>query len=194
MFACLKFVVLTAASATALAMMPLISSADTAVAVDHDHTSAAFTVSHLTITKVTGTIPVADAAMSVGTNEMPTAVKISFDLAKVTTQNDKRDADLRSDHWFDVAKTPDMSFVATKITPGADGAFVMTGTLTMHGVTKPVTLMGKYEGKVELQGKTHLGYTATATLDRTQWNVGSFPPAIVGNNISVQIELEAIAN
>ena len=186
--------ILTAAGAIALATIPLISSADTAVTVDHDHTSAAFTVSHLTITKVTGTIPVADATMSVAPNEMPTAVKISFDLAKITTQNEKRDADLRSDHWFNVANTPDMSFVATKVTPGADGAFIMTGNLTMHGVTKPVTLTGKYEGKVELQGRTHLGYTATTKLDRTQWNVGAFPPAIVGNDISIQIELEAIAN
>ncbi len=186
--------ILTGAGAIALATIPLISSADTAVTVDHDHTSAAFTVSHLTITKVTGTIPVADATMSVAPNEMPTAVKISFDLAKITTQNEKRDADLRSDHWFNVASTPDMSFVATKVTPGADGAFIMTGNLTMHGVTKPVTLTGKYEGKVELQGRTHLGYTATTKLDRTQWNVGAFPPAIVGNDISIQIELEAIAN
>ena len=44
------------------------------------------------------------------------------------------------------------------------------------------------------RGRTHVGYTATTTIDRTQWNLGtSFPPAIVGNDVTVTIELEAIA-
>ena len=178
-------------AALALTLLPLVSQADTAVTVDHDHTSAAFTVAHLTITKVTGKIPLSDASMSVGTDEIPTSVKVSFDIAKISTQDDRRDADLRSDHWFGVDKTPEMSFVSTKIVPGTGGSFTMTGNLTMHAVTKSVTLSGKYEGKVELQGKTHLGYSATTTLDRTQWNIGNYPPAIVGNDIAIQVELEA---
>jgi polyisoprenoid-binding protein YceI len=68
------------------------------------------------------------------------------------------------------------------------------GDLTMHGVTKPVSLAAKYEGTVkDPRGRTHVGYSATVTIDRTLWGIGTnYPPAVVGNDITITIELEAL--
>ena len=86
-----------------------------------------------------------------------------------------------------------MIFKSSKITGDAK-AMTIAGDLTFHGVTKPVTLSGKYVGSiVDGRGRTHVGYSATTTFDRTQWGLGmSFPAVIVGNDITVKIDVEAV--
>ena len=86
-----------------------------------------------------------------------------------------------------------MSFVSTKIT-GDKSAMTVLGNLTFHGMTNPVTLTAKFDGSIkDPRGNTHVGYSATGTIDRTKWGLGmSYPPAIVGDDIAIDIELEAI--
>ena len=87
-----------------------------------------------------------------------------------------------------------MTFKSTKVDPGSDGAMTVSGDLTFHGVTKPVTLAAKYEGSVkDGRGRTHVAYSATGTLDRTAWNLGtSFPALLVGDDVTITLEFEAI--
>ena len=185
---------LSIAAAGACALSSLPAFADVTATVDLNHTSAAFSVKHLTISTVSGVIPLKDARVSLGSGNIPTSAEAVFDITKVDTKVEKRDNDLRSERFFDVTKYPDMTFKSTKITPGEGTTFTMTGDLTMHGVTKPVTLSGKFEGSVkDNQGKTHLGYNAYTTVDRTQWGIGSaFPPYVVGNDITINLQVEAI--
>ena len=164
-----------------------------AAAVDLDNTQARFTAKHLLISTVQGFIPVKTVQIALGSNNMPTSVQATLDLTKINTSNDQRDGDLRSDQFFDVQRFPTMTFKSTRITPQGTGAFTMSGDLTIHGVTKPVTLTGTVGGATNIQGQTHVGYTATATIDRTQWGVGtSYPDAIVGNSITITIAAEVI--
>jgi len=177
----------------ALAAFPAGARAD--LAVDPAHTSASFSVKHFTLTTVSGTIGVKSAAIAVGADDTLTSAKADLDLTTIDTKVADRDADLKSDHWFDVAKYPTMSFVSTKIT-GDKTAMSVLGNLTFHGVTNPVTLTAKFDGSVkDPKGNTHIGYSATGTIDRTKWGLGAgYPPAIVGDDITIDIELEAIAH
>jgi polyisoprenoid-binding protein YceI len=161
--------------------------------VDPAHTSATFSVKHLTLTTVSGSIAVKDATIAIAPDGTLTSAKADLDLTTIDTKFADRDADLKSDHWFDVAQYPTMTFASTKIT-GDKSAMTVAGNLTFHGKTNPVTLVAKYDGSVtDPRGRTHRGYSATGTLDRTAWNLGpNYPPAIVGNDVTLTLELEAI--
>ena len=179
---------------TSLAFSGTLASAQAPFVVDRAHTSASFSVSHLTLTTVTGSVALKEVTIAgAGPDRVPSSIVADFDLKTIDTHEDTRDADLRSDHWFDIAKYPDMIFKSAKIT-GDVKAMTILGDLSFHGVTKPVALTGKYIGSVvDGKGRTHVGYRATTTFDRTQWGIGSnFPSAIVGNDITVKIEAEAI--
>ncbi len=166
-------------------------------ALDPAHSQATFTVSHLTVTKVSGQIPVQSAQVSAGSNDLPTKVDATLDLKGVDTREPDRDKDLRSDDFFDVAKYPTMTFASKKV-EGTPGAFTISGDLTFHGVTKPIVLAAKLEGKVtDGKGRTHLGYTATTTIDRRDWGLNwgktNGGALIVGNEVTISLTVEAVS-
>lgn len=162
--------------------------------IDLNHTSAHFSAKHLLISTVQGDIPVKSVTVALGADNVPTTVMATLDLTKIDTHNDDRDKDLRSERFFNVQQYPDMTFKSTEITAQSGGNFTMQGDLTMRGVTKPVTLNGNVVGTAkDNKGRTHVGYAATGTVDRTQWAVGqAVPSAVVGNHIAITIEAEAI--
>jgi polyisoprenoid-binding protein YceI len=163
------------------------------VRIDPNHTSATFSVKHLTLTTVSGKIALKDAAIAIAADDTLTSAHADLDLSTIDTQVADRDDDLKSDHWFDVAKYPTMTFESTKIT-GDRSALTVVGDLTFHGKTNPVILTAKYEGSIkDPRGRTHIGYTATGVIDRSLWDLGpNFPTAVVANEITITIELEAI--
>jgi polyisoprenoid-binding protein YceI len=168
--------------------------ADETPSIDPNHTSAHFAAKHLLISTVQGDIPVKSVKVTLAADNIPTSVEATLDLTKIDTHNDQRDSDLRSDKFLNVQQFPEMTFKSTKIVPQSGGNFVMNGELTIHGVTKPVSVNGNVVGSVkDGRGRTHVGYAASVTLDRTQWGIGAgVPPEVVGTNINVTIEAEAI--
>jgi polyisoprenoid-binding protein YceI len=167
--------------------------ADVTLHADMD-TTASFSVKHYTLTTVAGTIGVKEATIVAGDDHVIKEASATLDLNALDTHSSDRDGDLKSDKWFDVATYPTMTFKSTKVDPGSDGAMTVSGDLTFHGVTKPVTLAAKYEGSVkDGRGRTHVAYSATGTLDRTAWNLGtSFPALLVGDDVTITLEFEAI--
>src|SRR5215510_16453157 len=110
-------------------------------AIDSHHSSAQFAVKHLMISTVrgqfhgmTGTIIWDDKDITKST------VDVSIDTNTVDTQEPNRDKDLKSENFFDVAKYPTMTFKSKKIEQAGAGKLKVTGDLTMHGVTKELTL------------------------------------------------------
>jgi polyisoprenoid-binding protein YceI len=98
-------------------------------------------------------------------------IDVTVDLAGLDTGDKERDDTLKGVDLFNVAKFPQAHFVATKITSGAGGRFDAKGKLTMHGVTKDLTVPVTFQTKVE-QGKT-IGYmTGHITLKRLDYGVG----------------------
>lgn len=168
--------------------------AQTSVTFDLNHTTTNFSAKHLLISTVRGNIPVRSVSGTLGPDDIPESIDAVMDLTKLDTHNEKRDDDLRSPRFLEVQKYPEMTFKSTKIVRGAGNAFVMNGNLTIHGITKPIVVNGVLEGSVkDKNGRTHVGYSATATIDRRLWDVGtSIPEAVVGNDIAIAIEAEAI--
>lgn len=177
-----------------LIAMPLPAGAQNAAALDSNHTSANFAAKHLLISTVQGNIPVKSTSIVLGGDYVPSSVEAVMDLTKIDTHNDRRDNDLRSERFLDVAQYPEMTFKSTKITPEGAGKFEMAGDLTIRGITKPIVVNGTIGGSIkDKQGRTHVGYAATAVIDRRQWNVGTtIPAAIVSYEINITIEAEAI--
>ena len=167
-------------------------------AIDANHTQAEFTVVHLGFGHVRGIVPVASGTVAAGANDLPTAVNVTFSAKDLDTHSVNRDKELHGADWFEVEKYPTMTFVAKQIT-GSAQAFKMLGDLTMHGVTKPVTLSGKQEGKlVDARGRTHLAYSATTTLDRREWGLvwgGTVPGGalVAGNDVTIEIAVEIVS-
>ncbi|MDQ6941220.1 MAG: YceI family protein [Candidatus Eremiobacteraeota bacterium] len=166
--------------------------------VDANHTQASFAVTHLAISRVTGKVPVTGGTVSLGSNDVPTAISMTLSAKDIDTQSAGRDRDLRGADWFDVEKFPTMTFTAKTIT-GTPQALTVAGYFTMHGVTKPVTFTAKEIGKMtDQRGRTRVGYSANATLDRRQWNLnfGAATPGgslIAGNDVTIDLNVEIVS-
>jgi polyisoprenoid-binding protein YceI len=166
-------------------------------AVDANHTQATFTVTHLAISRVTGKVPVTAGTVSIGSNDVPTAISMTLSAKDIDTQSAGRDRDLRGADWFEVDKFPTMTFTSKTIA-GTPQALTITGDLTMHGVTKPVTFTAKEIGKMtDARNRVHVGYSANTTLDRRQWglNFGAATPGgslVAGNDVTIDLNVEII--
>ncbi len=167
-------------------------------AVDPNHTQATFTVTHLAISRVSGKVPVTSGTVSLGANDVPSAITMTLSAKDIDTQSADRDKDLRSPDWFDVDKFPTMTFVAKSVT-GTPQALTIAGDLTMHGVTKPITFTAKEIGKMtDARGRAHVGYSASTTLDRRNWglNWGRTTPGgslIAGNDVTIDLNVEIVS-
>jgi polyisoprenoid-binding protein YceI len=185
-----RAIIIAASAAFALTASAL--AADSTWKVDPVHSSASFTAIHLGISRVTGTIPIKSATLTIadGSN-VPASVQAVLDPAGIDTHTQMRDDDLRSEHFFDVKQFPIMSFTSSSITATDDKHITINGNLTMHGMTKPVTLAAVFLGQGKgMKGETRAAYTATVTVDRTQWGM-TYGYPVVSNTIDLSIEIEA---
>jgi polyisoprenoid-binding protein YceI len=137
--------------------------------VDPNHTTAQFTARHFGIVPVIGTIPVKKAVVKLESgSQIPIEVNAELDPANEDTHNGMRDGDIRSDHYFDVATYPNMTFQSTKITGTDPKHFTIVGNLTMHGQTHPVTLNAGVVGAgTTPRGRSVIAYSATGSLARS---------------------------
>lgn len=159
---------------------------------DPVHSNAQFTATHFGISHVTGTIGLTAATLIVPDgSDIPTSVSATLDPTKVDTRDANRDSDLRSDHFLDVKDFKTVTFQSTQIT-GTASDFTIVGNLTMRGVTKPVTLHGKFLGRAPgPKGRTLVAYTADGTLKRSDWGMTYANPMPVADNLDLHIEIEA---
>jgi polyisoprenoid-binding protein YceI len=166
---------------------------------DLNHTQAEFSVVHLGFSHVRGLIPVSAGTLVLDGSNVPTSVTATLNAAGLDTKSADRDSDLRGAEWFETAKYPTMSFVSTRIEGTNPQAFTIAGNLTMHGVTKPVTLAAKFEGRmVDTRGRAHVAYSATTTVDRRDFNLnfGKTVPGgglVAGYDVTISLSVEAIA-
>ncbi len=119
-------------------------------------------------------------------------LEAAIPTASITTNNETRDKDLKSDNFFDVAKYPTMTFKSTAVT-GTPGKLHIIGNLTLAGVTKLVTF--EVEGATtpaQMGPKLVLGFAATGTILRSDFNFASkYPTLILGDEIKFTIDAEA---
>jgi polyisoprenoid-binding protein YceI len=189
------------AVAFALAVAPALAFGQTSTwSLDPVHSHAGFSVRHMVISNVHGEFSKISGTLILDEKDVTkSSVEASIDVASVDTREPKRDEDLRSANFFDVAKFPTITFKSTKVEKAGKDGLKVTGDLTMHGVTKPVVLKvtGPTPEVKDPWGMTRRGISATTKLDRKDYGV-SFSAvlegggAVVGNEVNVEIEAEFI--
>ena len=179
--------------ASGLAASPV--AAETLV-IDPVHSDASFQVRHFVsnvrgrFTDFTGTI-VADPA-----KPETATVEFTIKAASIDTAQPGRDKHLRSADFFDAEKFPEITFRSTKVTATGKNKYDVTGNLTMHGVTKSITLPVTYLGNTGAGPDAKFGFETTATVNRKDfgivWNKamdnGGY---VLGDDVTVTINIEA---
>jgi polyisoprenoid-binding protein YceI len=167
--------------------------------IDAAHSGAHFAVRHMMVSTVRGDMGKVSGSITYdGTNLAAAAVDATIDVTGITTRDEKRDAHLKSPDFFDVATYPTMTFKSKKVVPGAEGAFKLVGDLTMHGVTKEVTLeVEALRPTVKMGNSSRTGTTATTKLNRQDFGVKwsralDGGGLVVSDEVSVTIDLELI--
>ena len=162
---------------------------------DPNHSEVDFTILHMSVSKVHGRFGNVNATILYNEADVTkSTVKATIGVATVNTGVDQRDTHLKSDAFFDVANMPTATFTSTSVAKNGNHLSV-TGNLTLHGVTKPVTLdvVGPNGSMTDPKGKVHTGFSATTTIDRTAFGIGSkFPAAMLGDDVTLDIELEVV--
>ncbi len=156
---------------------------------DKAHSKLGFTVTHLLISEVDGNFKDYDVTMISDKEDLSDAViELTADINSIDTDNERRDGDMKGANWFDAATHPKMTFKSTSIKKVADKKFTLMGNLTMHGVTKPVTMDMAVLGMRE-HPRTKKPMTAikvTGKINRVSFGVGSDNTAIVGDEVEIR--------
>jgi polyisoprenoid-binding protein YceI len=165
--------------------------------IDPGHSDVAFTVRHLMVSKVRGHFTRFEGELVLAPNPLDSTVTATIDLASIDTNNPQRDDDLRSANFFEIDQYPTMTYRSTRVRHGEDG-FDVDGELTLHGVTRPVTLALDVNGFTpDPYGNTRAGFSATTEINRGDFGVSFNIPldgggAVIGDKIQVFIEIEAV--
>ena len=189
----------TRIAALALAIAPALAFGQTATwNVDPSHSRAGFSVKHLVISDVKGEFDKLSGKAQVDETDLSkSSVEVTIEAASISTRDEKRDAHLKSADFFDVAKFPTITFKSTKVEAGKDGALTVTGDLTMHGVTKPVTLEGALTKAItDPWGNSRRGASFSGKLDRKAWGISwgkvTDVGAVVGDEVKLDIQAEIV--
>lgn len=169
--------------------------------IDSSHTRIGFKVRHLMVSNVRGQFDQFSGAVVYDpAQQLATQVSFKIDVASVNTQNEQRNAHLKSPDFFDAANYPEILFTSTQVGATADeDEFWLDGALTIRGITRPVRLKVERNGIGKSPwGQTVAGFDIEGEINRTDfgldWNValetGGF---LVGEKIKLEIQLEMIA-
>jgi polyisoprenoid-binding protein YceI len=163
---------------------------------DKAHSKLTFSVTHLGISDVNGLFKDFDVNISTTKDDFSDAVfEMTADAASVNTEIEMRDNHLRGADFFDVAKYPKISFKSTSITPAGNekNKYRLTGNLTLHGITKPVTMDLWYRGTIEnpMTKKPGSGFRLTGVIKRSDFGIGSkFPAPMLSDEVSIKADGE----
>jgi polyisoprenoid-binding protein YceI len=185
--------------AAAALSLPLLAGTTT-YQIDPKHSDAQFAVTHLMISTVrgefhgiNGTVVYDDADVS------KSSVNVTIDATTVDTREPDRDKDLKSDHFFDVANHPTMTFKSTKVESAGPGKLKVAGDLTMHGVTKPVVLEVTVP-KAPIKdpwGLQRTAVSATTKINRQEFGVSwnkklDSGGVVVSDEVEITLDVEMI--
>lgn len=166
---------------------------------DPAHTLVEFSAKHLMITTVKGRITDVEGTIISDDHDPKNAsVEVTLKAASIDTRTDQRDQHLRSADFLDVEKYPEIKFRSTRI-QGDKESFRLTGDLTIRDVTRSITLDATFEGRTkDPWGGERIGFSASGKFDRREfgltWNQAlETGGVVVGNDIKINIEVEAVA-
>lgn len=163
------------ASLTLLALLVAVPALAQTWQIDTAHSRAQFTVRHLGIANIRGDFGRVTGTITFDGKDVTTAkVEATIDVNSLTTRVQPRDEHLKTADFFDVANHPTMTFVSTAIAPAGEGAYKMTGNLTLRGVTRQVTFdLDAPAGPITdpNSGSVKMGAAASGSINRKDFGV-----------------------
>lgn len=161
---------------------------------DKAHSKLGFSITHLLVSEVEGSFKSFDAKITSSKADLSDAVvELTADVASIDTDNEDRDKHLQAPDYFDAAKFPKLTF-KSKTFKKADGKkYVVTGDLTLHGVTKPVTLDVTFNGTAEhpYTKKTIAGFKVTGKIKRSDFGIApGTPAAALSDEVTINANTE----
>ena len=157
-------------------------------ATDPAHTQVAWSIDHLGFTTYDGIFGGATGTLTLDpARPAATAVDVTVPVSGLVTTVPALDTHLKSPDFFDAARYPTVTFHSTAVTVRGDTATI-TGDLTLHGVTRPVTLAARFVGAGinPLSKKATVGFSATTTLNRSDYGIKTLLP-ILGDTVTLRI-------
>lgn len=166
--------------------------------IDPAHSSAQFSIRHMAISTVRGAFSKVNGAIVLDEKDISkSTVDVTIDASTVDTREPGRDSDLRSDHFFDVAHYPTMTFKSKKVEQAAPGKLKVTGDLTIRGTTKEIVLdvEGPTAPVKDPWGNQRAAINATTKINRqdfgVKWNATMDNGGlVVGDDVNITIDVE----
>ena len=166
--------------------------------IDPAHTAVEFIVRHMVISKVRGRFGKVSGSITLGAgSNVPSAVDVVVDATSIDTREPQRDAHLSSADFLDVANYPTITFKGTTFA-GNDEAFRIGGDLTIHGVTRSVTLEGSVDGRTtDPWGNDRVAFSAQTKINRKDfgltWNQAlETGGVLVGEDVHIELTVQAV--
>ena len=161
---------------------------------DKPHSQLAFTITHLGISDISGTFNDFDVTVN---SSKPDFSDASFELtamtASIDTRVEARDNHLKSADFFDTEKFPELTFKSTSLKKQGKNSYELSGDLTMHGVTKAVTMNLKYRGVTQnpMSKATTAGFQLDGVIKRSDFNIGAgFPAPMLSDEVRINADGE----
>ncbi|MGC4808390.1 YceI family protein [Micromonospora sp. DT233] len=165
---------------------------------DTAHKRVGFVARHMMVSKVRGEFTDATATLTIAEDPLQSSVVATIQAASINTAQADRDAHLRSPEFLDVEGFPTLEYRSTGVKSHDGNEFVLSGELTIKGVTRPVELEVEFEGAGRSPfGQDIFGFSASTEIDREDfgltWNVAlETGGVLVGKKIKIEIEGEAV--
>jgi polyisoprenoid-binding protein YceI len=162
---------------------------------DLPHCAAQFAVRHMGISTVRGTFTkVSGTVQYNAADPSKSCIDVAIDPASVDSRVEMRDNDLRSEKLLDVQKYPAITFKSRRVEPTGSGKLKVTGDLMIRGVTKEVVLDvdGPSPPMTDPRGNSHMGASATATINRRDFGVSGYTPAMIADDVAITIDVEMV--
>lgn len=175
-------------------LVPAAQAAPEQFVFDDTHTDILFAVSHLGFSKTYGRFNRSEGLITLdASNPENSSVEVTIDASSIDSNLQKRDDHLRGGDFFNVATHPTITYKSTEISVTGENTAMVTGDLTMLGVTKPVTLdvtLNKAGPSPAAPDKTVAGFSATATLKRSDFGM-TYGLPVLGDEVEMIFEIEA---
>jgi len=167
---------------------------------DPAHSTAEFKVRHMMISWVKGKFSGLSGTLTLHESDHTLhEVDATIDVASIETGADDRDNHLKSADFFDAAQFPTLTFKSSKVEPKGSGEFAVTGDLTMHGITKPVTFAVEdfSEPSKDPWGNQRIGLVATTKINRKDfgltWNTTlEAGGVLVGEDVTITLDVQFV--
>jgi polyisoprenoid-binding protein YceI len=163
---------------------------------DPMHSKLTFGVTHLAISEIDGLFKTFDVTVATGKEDFSDAVfDLSVIVASINTEVEMRDNHLRSADFFEVEKYSTMTFKSTSIKKTGNNKYKLSGSLTLHGITKPATMDLWYRGTTinPMSKATTAGFQLTGTINRSDFGIGpKYPAPMLSDEVSIKADGEFI--